>query len=458
MKKFRSTAAPKGAKLAAGYTDRTKDRVGDEDDDKAARVKALEEMMKLQQIDQATFEKLRDEIVGGDVGSVHLVKGLDYKLLERVRRGEDVLNGTAKTDEEEESAELDVEDEFEALEDREIAPVAKEKSVKKGEMAPPSLVPGKKRTRDQILAEMKAARQAAQEKKGPSLGARFKKVGATRNEPRYEKDSKGREVMITVDADGNEKRKVRKLQPEEQLPKGHGLLMPDKDAVPLGMEVPDIPAPAEPEDEDFDIFDDAGDDYDPLAGLDDDEDSGEEDSTSVKLETADSKAKIDADDEKSSQATADMPPPPRPQAPAVSRNYFGDSRDPEKDDAASKSVMADATILAALKKAASLHVPAGKSKEDKEREEKRKRMLQGDDRDAQDMDMGFGSSRFEDEEDFEEKKIKLSEWGSKGDDDDDDEKGDGKAKRKRGPKKRKGDGNNAADVMKVLERRKAAGS
>ncbi len=71
--------------------------------------------------------------------------------------------------------------------------------------------------------------------------------------------------------------------------------------------------------------------------------------------------------------------------------------------------------------------------------------------------MGFGSSRFADEEDFEEKKVKLSEWG-KGGDDDGEEGGKGKEKRKRGPKKRKGDSNSAADVMKVLERRKASGS
>ena len=86
-------------------------------------------------------------------------------------------------------------------------------------------------------------------------------------------------------------------------------------------------------------------------------------------------------------------------------------------------------------------------------------MLQQDDRDAEDMDMGFGSSRFADEEDFEDKKIKLSKWG--GDDVRDEDGGgigDGKGKRKRGPKKRKGDGNNAADVMRVLEKRKASSS
>jgi hypothetical protein len=71
------------------------------------------------------------------------------------------------------------------------------------------------------------------------------------------------------------------------------------------------------------------------------------------------------------------------------------------------------------------------------------------------MDMGFGTSRFEDEEDFEDQKIKLSQWGQ---DDGDEESKGGKAKRKRGPKKRKGDVNNAADVLRVIEARKAAKS
>jgi hypothetical protein len=53
--------------LPEGYVDRAKQRVGEEgeeDSEKVQRVKALEEMMKLQQIDEATFEKLRDEILG----------------------------------------------------------------------------------------------------------------------------------------------------------------------------------------------------------------------------------------------------------------------------------------------------------------------------------------------------------------------------------------------------------
>ncbi|KAE8441445.1 hypothetical protein EG329_004938 [Mollisiaceae sp. DMI_Dod_QoI] len=461
QKKFRSSAAPKGAKLPQGYVDRAKQRIGgdeEEENDKVKRVKVLEEMMKLQQIDEETFVKLREEILGDDVGAERagLVKGLDWSLLQRVRRGEvgveDVLEPKVKgpileEQDEEEGEGEGVDDEFEKLEEREVEAVVKEKAKKKGEMAPPALT-GKKRTRDQILAEMKAARQAAKEAAQPSLGTRFKKVGERRAESRIERDSKGREVLITVDEDGNEKRKVRKVQVVEREPeeKGKGLLMPDKDVKPLGMEVPDIPKVVE-EEEDIDIFDDIGDDYDPLAGLeeDDSEEEGEEG------EVAESK-KLDAEKK---PEPGSMAPPPKPKQTPASRNYFGDSRSSTQEGHSKPAALSDPVFMAALKKASSLNpiAKAAENEEEAAKEARRKRMLQQDDRDAQDMDMGFGSSRFEDEEDFEEKKVKLSVWG--GDDDGEDGKGEGKGKRKRGPKKRKGDANSAADVLKVMERRKA---
>ena len=465
-KKFRSSAAPKGAKLPEGYVDRAKQRVGEDGEeasDKVQRVKALEEMMKLQQIDEATFEKLREEILGDEVGieRAGLVKGLDRSLLERVKRGEltteDVLEGRTGTQvvaQDEDEGKDNVDDEFEKLEEKAVEAVHREKEKKKGEMAPPALT-GKKRNRDQILAELKAARLAAKEAAQPSLGSRFKKVGDRREESRIERDSKGREVLITVDEDGNEKRKVRKVQVQEPaVEKGHGLLMPDKDAVPLGMEVPEIPKLAEDEEEDDDIFEGAGDDYDPLAGLED-EDSEEEGEDGEVSEPKQKKPENLAIPQE--PAPGSMAPPPKPIQPPAPRNYFGESKpEPSSDNSAPKAML-DPTILGALKKASSLN-PISKEAENEEEAAKaarRKKMLQQDDRDAQDMDMGFGSSRFADEEDFEEKKVKLSEWGGKDDDGDEGGKGDGKGKRKRGPKKRKGDGNNAADVMKVLERRKA---
>lgn len=439
--------------MAAGYIDRTKQRTDEDEDDKAARVKALEEMKKLQQIDEDTFTKLRDEILGGDVQSTHLVKGLDYKLLERVRRGEDVLSG--KNDDEDDDAEPeDLDDEFEKLEERYVVAVEKEKSKKKGEMAPPSLVPGKKRTRDEILAEMKAARQAAKEAAQPSLGARFKKVGAPKSTTRIEMDAKGREVLIVVDENGNEKRKIRKVQVEPETEKGNGLLMPDKDAKPLGMEVPEIPKEPEPEEEDINIFDDVEDDYDPLAGLeDDDSDSDEEAEDGEVAEDNQRKKPKTQDSAKELSVPGNMAPPPLPNKP---RNYFGEPKPATADNEAKPKAFSDPTILAALKRASTLN-PISKAPESAEaaaKEARRKKMLQQDDRDMEDMDMGFGSSRFEDEADFDDAKVKLSAWGQG--DDDEDEKGDGKSKRKRGSKKRKGDANSVGDVMKIVESRKAA--
>ncbi|KAL2073989.1 hypothetical protein VTL71DRAFT_7767 [Oculimacula yallundae] len=459
-KKFRSAAAPKGAKLADGYTDRSKQLRGEEEEeenDKVTRVKALEEMMKLQQIDEETFIKLREEILGDEVKDrAKLVKGLDWGLLERVRRGEvgveDVLEGTDKKVAEADEEGEDVDDEFEKLEDVEVEAVVKEREKKKGEMAPPALT-GKKRNRDQILADMKAARQAAKEAAAPSLGAKFKKVGERRATSRIERDGKGREVLITVDEHGNEKRKVRRVQ-EPEPEKGHGLPMPDENVKPLGMEVPDIPK-VEEEEDDMDIFDGVGDEYDPLAGLSD-EDSDEEKDEKKDGEKEDGE-KEDGEVEEVKPAAGSMVPPPKP---ISSRNYFNEPIESTTTDESKPAALSDPTILAALRKASSLNLPSSEpsNAEEAAKEARRKKMLERDDRDAQDMDMGFGSSRFGDEEDFEDKKEKLSEWG-KGGDDDRDEGGKGnKEKRKRGPKKRKGDSNSAADVMKVLEGRKGKGA
>ena len=121
-------SAPKGTKLAAGYTDRTKERVDEEDNEIAKRIKNLEDAMKLGQIDRDTFENLVSEITGGEVTTTHLVKGLDRKLLERVRRGEDVLGGnvevSAETEEGEEVGE-DLEDAFDELAETDVGSVAR---------------------------------------------------------------------------------------------------------------------------------------------------------------------------------------------------------------------------------------------------------------------------------------------------------------------------------------------
>lgn len=472
VKKFKSSAAPKGSRLAAGYTDRAKARVDDDNDDddagagddRARRIKALEESFKLGQIDQITFEKLRDEITAGDVTATHLVKGLDRKLLERVRRGEDVL-GVGGTKSVEKEPEPDVDDEFERLEEKEVAPVMREKKEKKGQTA----LAGTKRTRNEILAELKAQRKAAADAKAaaqPHLGSKFRKIGHTETFPRIERDEKGREVLLTLDEDGNVKRKVRKVKADtepEESGAPSGLLMPDKDAKPLGMEVPEYAkAPVEEEDDDSDIFEGVGDDYDPLAGIGDSDSSDEDDSTSEK-----EKAKSP-----SSTSEKTLPPPPKPSEPTVipKTNYFKDI--PSKDTSITaqppSNPLTDPTILAAIRKARDINPERlrgdddndGTSKrgpEEEARLKKRAQMLSLQDRDMEDMDMGFGSSRFDDAEDMDEDtKIKLSEWkgAAAGDDDEEGGRERGGKQRKRGPKKRKGDKDSAADVLRVMEQKK----
>ncbi|KAJ2899176.1 uncharacterized protein MKZ38_003373 [Zalerion maritima] len=474
------TKASRGPKHAAGYVDRSKLRTSEEEDDRASRLKALEASFKKEEIDQETYDKLRSQIAGGDLSSTHLVKGLDFKLLERVRKGEDVYNpdnikksqspeeeaesqpdAESKEDEEQEE---DIDAAFDQLEHKDVTAIQKEKSIKKGQMAPPSLVPGRKRTRDQILADMKAARAAAAaaakaKEESSRLGGGFRKI--TENNKagtRVERDSKGREVLIIVDEDGHERRKVRKMAGDEEAREKERLaMMPDKDVKPLGMEVPEQYKDAqqvEEEDSGDDIFGEAGDDYDPLAGMSagsdsdsDEDDEGRRNEKQVK-DTANSQAKDDD--------SAAMPPPPKPSGP---KNYFADSKTKLASEEELKAPsMSDPTILAAIKKAASINRAEASMAEDKvakAREERRRRMLQNDDRDAEDMDMGFGTSRLEDEEDAEaeEQGIKLDRWG---DEDDGGEGGNGERnqKRKRGPKKRKGDGNRAEDVLRVLESRK----
>ncbi|KAL9590067.1 MAG: hypothetical protein Q9203_001130 [Teloschistes exilis] len=416
-KRFRSSAAPKGTKLGSGYQDRTQLRTSTEEDEKASRVKALEEMVKLGQIGRATFEALRDEIIGGDVKDVHLVKGLDWKLLDRVRKGEDVLSSTGAsskpTVEPPPAANPeDMDEEFEKFAERDVQPTAKQETVKKGEMAPPPPpIAGNKRTRDEILKELKASRQAAAAEKAeqtrqPALSSKFRKIGEKKATSRMEKDDRGRDVLITVDADGNVKRKVKKARIEPSND-NRDLLMPDKDAKPLGLDVT-LPAPQEAEptqQDDGDIFKGVAGEYDPLGGALDDSGSSDTDS---EYETKGASAPETKAPPTSSDERAGAMPLPKQNSGA--RNYFNEpapSADPSSESPNNANPLQDPAILAALKKASTFDSlssaqegddPSSAS-EKAAKAARRKRMLEAHDRDAEDMDLGFGSSRFEDEAD-----------------------------------------------------------
>ncbi|KAK4217040.1 protein Red [Rhypophila decipiens] len=482
-------SAPKGTKFAAGYVDRAKTRqeAQDEQDEREQRIKALEDSLKKGEIDQATFDKLRSEIAGGDLASTHLVKGLDFKLLERIKRGEDVSSPSSKaTEEEQPEAEVEEEEEedpdalLEKLEAAEVKAIEREKVEKKGQIATTTLHPGQKRTRAQIIAELKASREAAKAKQQESsLGSKFKKIGAKKQpSTRIETDSRGREIMIIVDEDGNERRKVRRIDPrilEQQEKERQAEELAKTKGEVLGMQVPEfykqqqeaLRLAQEEKDKEITIFDDVESDYDPLAGLESDNDS----SSSEDEDREDGEVKPPKEDKQEKKGEMLPPPPPKPPS-AGPRNYFQDSKTGLTSQEEYKAPsLNDASFIAALKKAKAIAASIQSEEEQKnaEREARLRKKLAESARDDDDMDLGFGSSRVEDEADLREDKVKVSEWknkvaGEDGDDDYDDDGGEdasgggGKGKRKR-KGKRKGDKNSFADVMAVMERqKKSAGS
>ncbi|KAI7173499.1 hypothetical protein KC352_g24580 [Hortaea werneckii] len=327
------------------------------------------------------------------------------------------------------------------------------------------------------MAELKAQRQAAAAAKAaPSLDSRWRKVGEKQRD-RIEIDAKGREVLITVDDDGIVKKKVRKV-PEKSLDVAD---MPDASKPVLGADA-DISALAtqalppqedEEQEEDDDIFEGVGTDYDPLGnvgGDEDDDDSDEEDSREGKERPA-----AEESPGKSSPATLAPAPETTDAKPPAKRNYFGNSIDEQASRAeADRFAGVENLLKKAAQKGGNAEDDVSEGDEDLDdaaraekaaKQKKRAAMLEAAqrDRDMEDMDMGFGSSRYEDEAevDAEGSKIRLSQWKGKAggaDEDEGWEEGGSKEKRKRKPKKRKGDANNAADIMRVIEGRKGGGS
>jgi hypothetical protein len=475
QKKARNSA-PKGTKLAAGYTDRTQQRTNEEDNEIVQRIKNLEESMKQGQIDRETFENLVQEITGGEVGTTHLVKGLDRKLLERVRRGEDVL-GKEEMEEAEEIETPGVEEAFDELAEADVGPIVRGKVEKKGEKSAvqPPPVAGVKRSRNDILKDLKAQREAAaaaaaaeHEKRFPSLGPGFRKINGLGEAARIETDGKGREVLIVTGPDGKEKRKIRKQRTELQLAPEirHDL---DDAAKPINMH--NLPPPKTEESDDDDIFEGVGSNYNPLAGLDDEDDESEDDEEEGQPNPIEA-----AERQKKEISLFEVVPPPDPPekpvtAAPIKRDYFQTMTSKAAPAEPSNLPSADATVQAVLAKVRNLDDnstllqnlsstdPDDPSSKEA-RLKKRAAELAASDRDMEDMDLGFGASRFDDAEDMEREgeKVKLSKWKGLGAEHDEDEEAEGgreaKKQRKRGAKKRKGDKNKAEDVLNVMERQK----
>jgi hypothetical protein len=423
---------------------------------KEERLKRLEEMFKLQQIDEGMLETMRRELgVGGRVETSHLVKGLDWELLKRVRGGEDVL--ATQDGEPEEKEEMSGVEGAEDVDDQLDGVLSHEVQATKEDATSTSLSTTEEPhpetevlSRDEILRRLKASRSAAAMPPPPpsaALNDRFKKVGSDSKseKKRFTEviDGRRREVLLTTDKEGKSKRKVRWLDPPGTQVQVEAVVEKPKEV--MGMEVPaEIAARQKAalelqmaeEEGDDDIFAGVGAEYDPLKDIGSDEDE---------------------DDKATAKEAHPVASPDSTQKPDNPRNYFGDTTEGQKDN--SHPIANDPTILAALKRAAALRQAEAASggqdndrdqnedeEHDPERALKRKAFLeklkqqQADD--ARDLDMGFGESRFGDEED-EDGPL----YGS-GDD-----KGH-REKRKRAPKKRRGDKDNVKDVLGVLTGRK----
>lgn len=229
-------------------------------------------------------------------------------------------------------------------------------------------------------------------------------------------------MLVITDKQGNTKRKTRWIDPEDAGA--------ESKSAPLGMEVPaefvakqkallELQAA---EEEDNDIFQGVGADYDPLKGID----SDSEEEQDAPPET------VEGDLEKRSEGKP--------------RNYFGGPSVSETDDKKGNPLTSDPTILAALKRAAAMRQGEEQGVDaDPDQAEKQRQFLaklkRREKEDAEDLDLGFGESRFGDDDDEE-----APMWEG--------EEEQGGKKRKRGGKKRKGDKDNIADVMSVLDGRK----
>ncbi|KAI5797915.1 hypothetical protein DFH27DRAFT_595322 [Peziza echinospora] len=510
QQKFRSQSAPKGTKLSSGYIDRAKlrestgDAAAENDDELLERERRLEALIeaardpKTGKVDIEMAIAQSKAVMGGDVRSTHLVKGLDFALLKRVRGGEDVMRGVIAGKEGEDKAEKEagnvngdegkeaggdeegedvdeLEQELDKALEKEVVPAEKKDKPKKV---------GKKVTREDLLAELKRQRaEIAAAKKAeatatalpppPVLGARFKKIGAP----------KEKKVKVKVrEKLGTMKKKKMTWEEKKVFRAEQRLEQEAKEAAPLGMLPPALPAGGrngeekvggEDDDDDMDIFDDAGRDYDPLAGLQDDsssdddflEDDDEESNRPAKAAKTEPSPKAEKP-LKSSTPSSLMPPPPPPpqqQQPPHTQtqtqtqtqkskiNYFNEKDDQDEDTSykpptsASALFTSNPELAEALAKASKLAASATTATtittpEDLEKEKRRKAMLEGYDRDAMDMDMNFGGSR---------------DWGE----DEEDEGGfvekSAPKKRKRGGAKgmKKGDKNDADVVARIaLER------
>ncbi|BGP25751.1 RED-like domain containing protein [Rhodotorula toruloides] len=317
--KPRKTARkPKRAPDGSVYRDRAAERRLGKEGDFAEAEKLLEDFKaRSEGIDKDTLET-QMKYLGGDAKHSILVKGLDMALLERNKHEQ-----SKKADEE-----LgDVEDELEA------ALAAAPEPSTSAATAPPATpsIGAKRKTRDELLAELKAMRggQAASASPPVEKDPRFKPLGAGSGD----KKGKGKgaagagsewKAVGGAAGEGEKKKRKKKKVAPAPAPAAAEAQPAKKGPSPPPMPLPPQPAP-EDIDDDLDIFGDAGE----YKGFDSD----------------------DSDDDADLRPTKPAAtPPPQVAMSAAKRKYFDD--DDEDDPRFSTSTAPNAVTDLAAKQAA----------------------------------------------------------------------------------------------------------
>lgn len=507
-KRFKTTV-PKGARYGRGYQDRASQRRAEqrEAEELEEKIRELEEMRKQGQIDEDAFQKQRAQLgVGGDFITTHLVKGLDWELLRKVKAGEkvaldenDMKEEKNTTEEPETEAEPEPEpapasssqaevgkvdgaisddnadEEFDSLvaaKEREATkPVHKEERTKKGTLAvpPPPSLQNRRLTRDEILKQFKAKRFG--QDTSSALGTRFKKIdskaGTKQQLEQYQEAIRRRAHSPAEEAQRQSVGDIETSESEEQVEDAavstgaRSSPSSPSDTVEAAPQ-PAVPPPppvatrrvdSDSDEEVGDIFEGVGRDYN--ADLQD-----EESSSSSEEEGVDGVKTKDGHEPTAFSRTSKSLSPPKHIG--EKRNYFATSR--KADEAIldhAKPSMSDEKIVSALKAARRKSPPVRETEEeeDKEDEEEEHHILdEGESDEAKARRKKFLEEiRRRDEQDAMD--LDLGFGGSRFADEEDDmpyqEEARSGTKRKRGPKRKKGDKNSASAVMGVLEGRKS---
>ena len=212
------------------YNDRGQEKARVDDSLKDEQIAELDALLADKKITRQEYlDKIRH--VGGDIESAGKVKGLDLKLLERVRAGEDVFNKDVEGDEERAEA---------ALED-----VLEQKLATEAPMVEDAPVIKPAKNRDSILASLRKPKvQAVSTPASASPKNKILKNKDGTTSETYEE--KGRKIKIIRDASGQIIKRLAKKLKE-----------PEKEAT----EEPEVKATtSEPVAiiDDTDIFEDAG--------------------------------------------------------------------------------------------------------------------------------------------------------------------------------------------------------